>query len=85
MHPEKPTAITDDLSLLFGLTEQSTKEVVGRAAAAISPEIQKLLANLAAGRCTDEERRELINLLEQQPELLPALVKEIKSLRESSE
>jgi hypothetical protein len=85
-HPAKPTtptAVTDDLSLLFGLTAPSAREVVGRAGATISPEIQKLLAKLAAGRCTDEERRELIRLLEHQPDLIPVLVREIRILRES--
>ena len=79
----QPTAVTDDLTLLFSLTEQPAKEVVGRAGATISPEIQKLLAKLAAGRCTNEERRELIRLLEQQPDLIHALVREIRILRES--
>lgn len=79
----QPTAVTDELSLLFGLTEQFADEVVGRAGATISPVIQKLLAKLAAGRCTDEERRDLIRLLEHQPDLIPVLVREIRILRES--
>ena len=73
----------DDFAPLFRLIENRTDEVSGRADRPISPEIQKNLANLAAGRCTDEERRELIRLLEQQPDLIPALVREIKILRES--
>lgn len=73
----------DDFAPLFRLIENRTDEVSGRAHRPISPEIQKKLANLAAGRCTDEERRELIRLLEQQPDLIPALVREIKILRES--
>jgi hypothetical protein len=75
--------VTDDFSLLFELEEYSAKEVVGRADGPISPEIRKKLAKLAAGRCTAEERRELISLLEQQPDLIPSLVSEIKVLRES--
>jgi hypothetical protein len=73
--------VTDDFSLLFDLIEHSAEEVVGRAARPISPEIQKQLAKLAAGECNDEERRELLTLLEEQPDLLPALVKEIRNLR----
>jgi hypothetical protein len=73
----------DDFAPLFRLIENRTDEVSGRADRPISHEIQKKLANLAAGRCTDEERRELIRLLEQQPDLIPALVREIKILRES--
>ena len=79
----QPTAVTDELSLLFGLTAQSAEEVVGRAGVTISPVIQKLLAKLAAGRCTDEERCELVRLLEHQPDLIPVLVREIRILRES--
>ena len=75
-------AVTDDLSPLFGLTEQSAEEVLGRAGAMISPEIQKLLAKLAAGGCTDQERRELVRLFEHQPDLIPVLVREIRILRE---
>jgi len=73
----------DDFTPLFRLIENRTDEVSGRADRPISPAIQKKLAKLAAGRCTDEERRELIRLLEQQPDLILALVREIKILRES--
>ena len=73
----------DDFTPLFRLIENRTDEVSGRADRTMSPGIQKKLAKLAAGRCTDEERRELIRLLEQQPDLILALVREIKILRES--
>jgi hypothetical protein len=76
--------VIDDFSLLFELLEYSAKEVVGRAAPTISPELREKLAKLAAGRCNDQERYELLTLLEQQPDLIPALVKEVKSLREFS-
>jgi hypothetical protein len=74
--------VTDDFSLLFDLIQHSAEEVVGRAARPISPEVRTRLAKLAAGRCNDEERRELLTLLEQEPDLIPALVEEIKLLRE---
>jgi hypothetical protein len=77
--------VNDDFSILFELLETSAPEVAGRGSTTVSPELRKRLTKLAAGRCNDAERRELINLLEQQPDLIPALVKEIKSLRESSE
>lgn len=74
--------MTDDFSVLFDLIKQPD-EVVGRAAQTISPEIQKRLAKFAAGNCDDHERRELLALLQQQPDLIPVLVREIKTLRES--
>ena len=74
-------AVNDDFSLLFDLLEHSPKEVLGRATPTISLETQKGLAKLAAGQCNKEERRELLNLLEQHPDLIPLLVKEIKNLR----
>ena len=72
---------TGEFSLLFDLAEQSAEEVSGRAATTVSPELQNRLAQMAAGRCDEKERRELLSLLEQQPNLIPALVKEIKHLR----
>jgi hypothetical protein len=72
---------TGEFSLLFDLAEQSAEEIGGRAATAVSPELQNRLANMAAGRCDEKERRELLSLLEQQPNLIPTLVKEIKNLR----
>ena len=72
---------TSEFSLLFDLAERSAEEVGGRAATTVSPELQKKLAKLAAGGCDEEERGELLALLEQQPNLIPALVKEIKHLR----
>jgi hypothetical protein len=67
--------------MLFELLEDDAGEVMGRGST-ISRELQEKLAKLAAGRCNNEERREMIHLLEQQPDLIPALVNEIKSLRE---
>ena len=77
--------MNDDFSTLFELLERHAPEVGGRVATTVSRELRKKLAKLAAGECNKEERRELINLLEQQPDLIPVLVKEIKSLREFSE
>src|SRR5439155_864125 len=68
---------------LVRLIQNRTAEGCGRAERPISPGIQKKLGKLAAGRCTDEERRELIRLVEQQPDLIRALVREIQILRES--
>jgi hypothetical protein len=73
--------VNDDFSILFELLETSPPEVVGRGSTTVSPELRKKLAKLAAGRCNEKERRELINLLEEQPDLVPVLVEEIKKLR----
>jgi hypothetical protein len=73
----------DDFAPLFRLIENRTDEVSGRADCPISPGIKKKLAKLAAGWCTNEERRELTRLLEQQPDLIPARAREIRILIES--
>jgi hypothetical protein len=73
--------VTDDFAPLFRLIENRTDEVSGRAATTISADLQKKLVKLGAGQCNEEERRELVALLEEQPDLIPALVKEIKNLR----
>jgi len=57
--------------------------VSGRADRPISPGMKKKLAKLAAGWCTIEERREITRLLEQQPDLIPTRVREIRILRQS--
>jgi hypothetical protein len=75
--------VNDDFALVFGLLERSPAEVSGRAATVASPEVQKRLAKLAAGNCSDQERHELLVLLEQRPELVAALAKKIKALRKS--
>jgi hypothetical protein len=65
---------------IYGLSKQcyeDDEDIV------ISLADKKKLAKLAAGWCTNEERRELIRLLQQQPDLIPARVREIRILRES--
>jgi hypothetical protein len=59
-------------------------EVSGRADRPTSPGIKKKLAKLAADWCTNEERRELIRLLQQQPDVIPARVREIRILKGES-
>jgi len=63
--------VNDDFSILFELLETSAPEVAGRGSTTVSRKLGKKLAKLAAGRCNDGERRELINLLQQQPDLIP--------------
>ena len=73
----------DDFASIFRFLESSA-EVTGREALVVTAEMQKKLAKLASGQCNDEERRKLLSLLEQQPNLVPVLADEIKKLRASS-
>jgi hypothetical protein len=77
--------VNDDFSAIFELLEHSGKEVTGRAAPSVSVELQQRLAKFAAGQSDETERRELLTMLEQQPDLVPALVKAIKNLRDALE
>jgi hypothetical protein len=72
-----------DFAALFRLNENRTDDVSGRRRSANLSWDKKKLAKLAAGWCTNEERRELIRLLQQQPDLISARVREIRILRES--
>jgi hypothetical protein len=74
--------MTDDFASLFRLIEDRTDEVSGRAARLLPPELQKRLAKLAAGDSNDEERRELLALIKEQPDLILAVVTEIQNLRD---
>ena len=75
--------MNQDFSFLFDLIQP--KEVAGRGIGLISRDVREKLAILARGGCNDQERRELMTLLEKQPDLLPALVDEIRALRQSQE
>jgi molybdopterin-biosynthesis enzyme MoeA-like protein len=74
----------DDLSSLFKLLEHATAEVRGRAAAMpVSADVKNKLAKFACGQCDENERQEIIALIQGQPQLVTALVSEIEALRES--
>jgi hypothetical protein len=59
--------------------------VAGRSAAAIPTELREKIAKFASGKCTEEERVEMKKMLQEQPQLIPALVTETKALREPAE
>ena len=73
--------MTDDFSILFELLEYEGAEVAGRGSLTISRDIREELAKLAAGKCSDKERRDLLSVLNEHPEFISELVREIKRLR----
>jgi hypothetical protein len=75
--------MADDFGILFELLERHGREVSGRAAPNISDDIRAKLANMAAGKCDEERREELVKVLHEQPDLVPLLAQEILKLRKS--
>ena len=73
--------MNDVFKILFEFFERHRSEVAGRELETVSTELREQLARFAAGRCTDEEREELKQLLFKQPELIPLLVTETVALR----
>jgi len=82
--PHPPLLMTDDFSVLFDLLGYEKTEVAGRGSLTMPREFRENLAKLAAGRCNDEERRDLLSALSKQPELISELVNEIRKLRGAS-
>lgn len=77
--------MNDDFKILLEFFEGGGQEVAGRAAAAVPAEVRERIAKFARGDCTEEERAEIKKLLQQQPDLIPVLVTETRSLRPSNE
>lgn len=77
--------MNDDFKTLLEFFDGAGQEVAGRAAAAIPAEVREKIAKFARGDCTEEERSEIKKLLQQQPDLIPVLVTETRSLRPSNE
>jgi hypothetical protein len=73
--------VNDDFHILFELLEGRAQEVSGRAAASVPPELREKMERFAAGSCNEEEREQMKKLLREQPDLIPLLVTEIRSLR----
>ena len=74
----------DEFGSIFEFLEASKKEVGGRGALVVSHETRKSLAKLATGDCDEGERRELLKLMDEKPDLVAVLVAEIKKLRNAS-
>lgn len=77
--------MNDDFKILLEFFEGDAQEVAGRAAATIPAELREKIAKFASGKSTEEERAEMKKLLQEQPNLIPALINETKALRESPE
>jgi hypothetical protein len=77
--------VNDDFKILLEFFDGDVQEVAGRAASAIPRELQEKIARFASGKCTEEERSEMKQLLQEKPHLIPALVTETKALRQPPE
>lgn len=76
--------MNDDFKILLELLD-GDREAGGRSAATISDEVKEKIARFASGESTEQERVEMKKLLQEQPDLIPALVAETKALREPAE
>ena len=77
--------MNDDFKILFEFFDGDAREVAGRAAATITTELREKIAKFAGGKCTEKERDEMKRLLQEKPELIPALVSETKAIRQPPE
>ena len=77
--------MNDDFKILLEFLDGDVREVAGRSAVAIPADVREKIARFASGKCTEEERVEMKKLLQEQPDLIPALVTETKALRQASE
>jgi hypothetical protein len=77
--------VNDDFKILLEFFDGDVQEVAGRSAAAIPTELREKIAKFASGKCTEEERVEMKKMLQEQPQLIPALVTETKALRQPAE
>jgi hypothetical protein len=77
--------VNDDFKILLEFFDGDVQEVTGRSAATIPTELREKMAKFASGKCTEEERVEMKKMLQEQPQLIPALVTETKALRQPAE
>ncbi|HTG44440.1 MAG TPA: hypothetical protein VK633_07890 [Verrucomicrobiae bacterium] len=77
--------MNDDFKILLEFFAGDTQEVAGRETATIPTELREKIAKFASGKCTEEERVEMKKLLQEKPQLIPALVTEAKALRQAPE
>jgi hypothetical protein len=79
------TVVKDDFQIVFELLEDGDQEVSGRAATTVPTELREKIARFAAGTCSEEERDQMKTLLREKPDLVPVLVTETRTLRQSDE
>ena len=77
--------MNDDFKILLEFFDGEAGEVAGRAAETIPTDLRERIARFASGQCTEEERVEMKKLLQEKPQLIPALVSETKALRQPPE
>lgn len=77
--------MNDDFKILLEFFDGDAQEVAGRAAATIPTELREKISRFANGKCTEAERVEMKQLLQEQPHLISALVTETRALRQSPE
>ena len=77
--------MNDDFKILLEFFDGDAREVAGRTTEALPAELREKIARFAGGKCTEEERTEMKRLLQEQPQLIPALVSETKALRQPPE
>jgi hypothetical protein len=77
--------VNDDFKILLEFFDGEAGEVAGRAAETIPTDLRERIARFASGKCTEEERVEMKKLLQEKPQLIPALVSETKALRQPPE
>jgi len=77
--------VNDDFKILLEFLEGDVSEVGGRSVATIPADVKEKIARFASGKCTEEERVEMKKMLQEQPNLIPALVTETKALRQAPE
>ena len=77
--------MNDDFKILLEFLEGDVPEAAGRSATTIPADLREKLARFARGKCTEEERVEMKKLLQEQPNLIAALVTETKALRQPPE
>ena len=77
--------MNDDFKILLEFFDGEAGEVAGRAAEPIPTDLREKIARFASGKSTEEERVEMKKLLQEKPQLIPALVSETKALRQPPE
>ena len=75
----------DDFQILFEILGDSDQEVTGHAVTTVPAELREKIAKFAAGKCSEEEREQMKELLRKKSDLIPLLVTETRALRRSDE
>lgn len=73
--------MNDEFASLFRFLDARRGEVSGRAATVVTPDLRQNISRFAEGTATEEQRAQMKQLLQQQPELIPLLVEAVESLR----